>query len=82
MSPHRLLLRVAGLSAVLLTLSCHQTPAPATPGPSLAEFEITVRRTETGVTLTCSRGCAWTELSMGGMGADAHGVDQFGMTEH
>jgi hypothetical protein len=81
MNSQRPLLRVAALFAGLLTLSCHAAP-PSTPRPSLAEFEITVRRTETGVALTCSRGCAWTELSMDGMGTGAHGVDQLGMTEH
>jgi hypothetical protein len=82
MCSFRRLLRCVIPLVALLLVSCRQQVAPPTPEASLASFQISVRRTDTGVSLTCSRGCAWTELSIGGMEDVSVPINQFGMAEH
>ena len=46
----------------------------------LSDFEITVQKTEDGIKLTCSKGCAWKELSYEKPAPDhIQKIDEFGM---
>lgn len=43
------------------------------------DFYIAVEKTDTGVTMKCLKGCAWTDLSFSVNGKKAQSVDQHGM---
>ena len=47
--------------------------------PGLADFAITVQVTGDRVQLTCSKGCAWTELNWH-PADEVQGVDEYGMS--
>lgn len=47
----------------------------------VAQFHFTIQRTDAGVKLTCSRGCAWTDLSFGLKEDTTQAVDGLGMAE-
>jgi len=56
----------ASLVCALLLVACvpHQAPADLEPEPAIPEgFSYVVEHSEEGMTATCERGCAWTELS-------------------
>ncbi len=46
----------------------------------VAEFRVTVQRTETGIRMECSQGCAWKDLSFGLQGERTQAVNGMGMT--
>jgi hypothetical protein len=69
----------ATVVVVMLTgVACHRNADDSSEG-ELAEFLITVERTEDGVSLTCAKGCAWTNLSWGVSPYVPQAVDQYGM---
>ena len=66
-------------AAVVLAVAAFQLPAE--PEAELADFTITVERSEDGVRLTCSEGCAWTELTWTAPPDRPQAVNEFGMTD-
>ena len=47
----------------------------------VARFHVTIQRTDTGVKMECSQGCAWTKLSFSFSGDRAQAVDETGVVE-
>ena len=47
----------------------------------VAQFQVTVERTDTGVTLVCSQGCAWATLSFSLDTNASQAVDEMGMAK-
>ena len=47
----------------------------------VAQFHFTIQRTDTGVKMECSQGCAWTALSFSLGGDRVQAVDGMGMAE-
>jgi hypothetical protein len=47
----------------------------------VVQFHFTIQRTDAGVTMACSQGCAWKTLSFGLSGDRAQAVDGMGMAE-
>jgi hypothetical protein len=47
----------------------------------VAQFRITIQRSETGVNMECSQGCAWKTLSFSLDGKQAQAVDGMGMAK-
>ena len=62
------------------TLAACHTPLRAEPEPELADFAITVERSADGIRMTCSKGCAWTELTWEKPLDNPQAVDALGMT--
>ena len=48
----------------------------------VAGFHFTIQRTNDGVKMECSKGCAWKTLSFGLSGDRAQAVDGLGMAEN
>jgi hypothetical protein len=70
-------LTLAASVAALILFAVALRPSPAGAERELADFAITVEQTEEGLRLTCSRGCAWTELAWSADSAQA--IDEYGM---
>ena len=47
----------------------------------VAQFRLTVQRTETRIKMECSQGCAWTTLSFSLRGQRTQAVDGMGMAQ-
>ena len=47
----------------------------------VAQFHFTIQRTDTGVNMACSQGCAWKTLSFSLSGDRAQAVDGMGMAD-
>ncbi|GIV61076.1 MAG: hypothetical protein KatS3mg043_2165 [Rhodothermaceae bacterium] len=77
--------RTFGLGAltavVILAVAAFQRPAGPSAEAELADFTITVERSEDGIRLTCSEGCAWTELTWTAPPDRPQTVNEFGMTD-
>lgn len=77
--------RTFGLGAltavVLLAVAAFQLPAEPPAEGELADFTITVERSDDGVRLTCSEGCAWTELTWTAPADRPQAINEFGMTD-
>lgn len=71
---------LGALTAVaLLTIVAFQSPAEPAAEAELADFAITVERSDDGIRMTCAKGCAWTELTWGSTD-NPQAVDEYGMT--
>ena len=71
---------------VLGAWQCTTRPLPVTAAPrvgqaaaQVAQFHVTVQRTEAGVKMQCQEGCAWKELSFSLREGTAQAVDAMGM---
>ncbi len=47
----------------------------------LKEFKIIVEKTEDGIKMTCTKGCAWKELTFNLKVNKTQAIDEYGMTE-
>ena len=74
-----ILTRTVGACVLLLTGFACQSNSDTEISLELADFAITVQATEDGVHLTCSKGCAWDELSWNPSNV-VQGVDEYGMS--
>ena len=66
-------------AVALLAIAAFQLPTEPVAEAELADFAVTVERSDDGIRMTCAKGCAWTELTW--ISADhPQGIDQYGMT--
>jgi hypothetical protein len=67
------------LLAVVWSYGCHRVQRPRTDSLApVAEFLVSVTPTDSGLRLTCTRGCAWTELAFSPAAAPIN-IDALGM---
>jgi hypothetical protein len=73
---------VCGLGGAWSCAASKTQSAATVAPPVLADFEVTVESTSTGVRMECLRGCAWTKLdfSCGSRQTCKAAVDNAGMT--
>lgn len=64
----------------LLSTAAFQFSAESAAEAGLADFVITVERSEDGIRMTCTKGCAWTELTWTSPVDNPQVVDEYGMT--